>query len=300
MNKLSTLWLISGLMPFTVCLAESASTDYQLNFSAIGFEKNNLNDSDNSLGPMAGVQYFFSPVKNDPQQAFDQHEFIQRSSNLYIGTVPSRVETSSTKTLVNTSIVSGSYYVDDWMMGLGYGKGSGKLTLNASSSYYWDVETNTTFYRLGYYLAPSSLLTLGIDDSTVTETARYTGGNDISQKITTTSVNSRSLWNWNGQHTLALELTGKHIKLVETSTKINRESTLSLKYYPRPDMYVQWSITSNQGDEASSVGNTSVVSASYAISPRVSLLACYVDFTRTGSGTGLGLHSLLFGGYLRF
>ena len=113
-------------------------------------------------------------------------------------------------------------------------------------------------------------------------------------------MNSRSLWNWNGQHTLALELTGKHIKLVDTSTQINRESTLSLKYYPRPDMYAQWSITSNQGDNTSSVGNTSVVSASYAISPRVSLLACYVDFTRTGSGTGLGLHSLLFGGNLRF
>ena len=300
MNKLTTLWLISGLMPFTVCLAESASTDYQLNFSAIGFEKNNLNDTGDSLGPMVGVQYFFSPVKNDPQQAFDQHEFIQRSSNLYVGTVPSRVDTSSIKTLVNTSIVSGSYYVDDWMLGLGYSKGSGKLTYSSNSSIYWDVDSDTYSYRLGYYLAPSSLLTLGVDDSTVTETARYTGGNDISQKLTTTSLNSRTLWNWNGQHTLALELTGKHIKLVETSTKINRESTLSLKYYPRPDMYAQWSITSNQGDNTISVGNTSVVSASYAISPRVSLLACYVDFTRTGSGTGLGLHSLLFGGNLRY
>lgn len=300
MNLLKLICLLCCALPWTVCLAESASTDYQFSVGAIGLEKNNLNDSDNTLGPMVGVQYFFSPVKNDPQQAFDQHEFIQRSSNLYIGTVPSRVETSSYKTLVNTSIVSGSYYVNDWMLGLGYGKGSGKMTWNASSSYYWDVDTNTTFYRLGYYLAPSNLLTLGVDDSTVTETARYTGGNDTSQKITTTSLNSRTLWNWNGQHTLALELTGKHIKLVDTTTKINRESTLSLKYYPRPDMYAQWSITSNQGDNTSSVGNTSVVSASYAISPRVSLLACYVDFTRTGSGTGLGLHSLLFGGNLRF
>ena len=300
MNKLKIICLISGLMPFTVCLAESASTDYQLNFSAIGFEKNNLNDTDNTLGPMVGVQYFFSPVKNDPQQAFDQHEFIQRSSNLYIGTVPSRVETSSIKTLVNTSIVSGSYYVDDWMLGLGYSKGSGKVTPATGSTTYYDLEAKTLFYRLGYYIAPSSMFTLGVDDSKITDTSAVSYLSDKEQKLTTTSVNSRSLWNWNGQHTLALELTGKHIKLVDTSTQINRESTLSLKYYPRPDMYAQWSITGNQGEYTSSVGNTSVVSASYAISPRVSLLACYVDFTRTGSGTGLGLHSLLFGGYLRY
>ena len=74
--------------------------------------------------------------------------------------------------MVNTGIVSGSYYVDDWLLGLGYGKGSGQLTLNASSSYYWDVDSNTYFYRLGYYVLPSSLLTLGFDDSNVTETAR--------------------------------------------------------------------------------------------------------------------------------
>jgi hypothetical protein len=287
-------------MPLTVCLADTPGADYQFNAAAIGFEKNNLNDTGNTLSPMAGVQYFLSPVKNDPQQSFDQHEFIQRSSNLYIGTVPSRVETSSYKTMVNTGIVSGSYYVDDWMLGLGYGKGSGQLTLNASSSYYWDVDSNTYFYRLGYYLLPSSLMTLGVDDSNITETARYTGGKDVAQKITTTSLNSRTLWNWGGQNTLALELTGKHIKLDESSSKVNREATLSLKYYPRPDMYAQWSITSNQGDETSSIGNTSVVSASYAISPRISVVACYLDFTRTGSGTGLGLHSMLFGGNVRF
>jgi hypothetical protein len=41
-----------------------------------------------------------------------------------------------------------------------------------------------------------------------------------------------------------------------------------------------------------------VVSASYALSPRVSVVACYLDFT--SGGTGLGLHSMLLGGNVRF
>jgi hypothetical protein len=223
---------------------------------------------------------------------------MQRKSNMYLGLVPSRVETRSYKTLVNTGVVSGTYYVGDAMFSLGYGKGSGKLTYTANTSIYYDLDTQTMFYRAGYYLAPSSLLTLGIDDSKITDTAGSVDLTDKTQNLTTTSLNARTLWNWGGQHTLALDLTGKHIKLVDTSTQINRESTLSLKYYPRPDMYAQWSFTRNQGDEQSSIGNTTVVTASYALSPRVSVVACYLDFT--SGGTGLGLHSMLLGGNVRF
>ena len=298
MKKNCLIW--GTALTMTACLADTPDADYQFNLGAIGFEKNNLNDTGNTLEPMAGLQYFFSPLKNDPQQAFDQHEFIQRKSNIYLGMVPSRVETSSLKTTVNTGIFSGSYYVDDWLLGLGYSKGSGKVTTASGSTKYYDLDAQTLFYRLGYYIAPSSLLTLGVDDSKITDTSAVSYLTDKEQKLTTTSLNARSLLNWGSQHTLALELTGKHIKLVDTSTQINRESTLSIKYYPRPDMYAQWSITSNQGDETSSIGNTSLVSASYAISPRFSVVACYLDFTRTGSGTALGFHSMLFGGNVRF
>ncbi len=298
MKLIKLIALLCSTLTCTVCLADAPGSNYQFNLGVIGLEKNNLNDSDNTLRPMAVLQYFFSPVNNDPQQAFDQHEFIQRKSNIYFGTVPSRVETSSYKSIVNTGIASGSYYVGDWLLGLGYGKSSGKLTLNTSSSYYWDVDTNTYFFRLGYFFVPSSLLTLGVDDSNVTETARYTGGKDVAQKINTTSLNSRSLWNLRDEKAVALELTAKHIKQEDTSIKINRESTLSLKYYPRSDMYAQWAITRNQGDEDSAVGNTTLLSASYAISPRFSMAVCYLDFS--SGGTGLGFHSLLFGGNVRF
>lgn len=54
----------------------------------------------------------------------------------------------------------------------------------------------------------------------------------------------------------------------------------------------------HQGDEKSTVGNTTVVSANYAISPRFSVAVCYLDFS--SGGTGLGFHSLLFGGNVRF
>jgi hypothetical protein len=237
-------------------------------------------------------------VNNEPQQAVDQHEFIQRKSNIYLGSVPSRVVTSTYKTMVNTGIVSGTYYAGDAMFSLGYGKGSGKLTYTADTSVYYDLDTQTMIYRLGYYLAPSSLLTLGVDDSKITDTAGSVYLTDKTQKLTTTSLNSRTLWGLSNQQAVALELTGKHIKLVDTSTQINRESTLSLKYYPRPDMYAQWSFTRNQGDEQSTVGNTTVVSASYDLSPRFSVVACYLDFS--SGGTGLGFHSLLFGGNVRF
>ena len=298
MNLIKLIGLLCCALSWTLGRADTPGADYQFNLGAIGLEKNNLNDSDNTLGPLAGLQYFFSPVNNDPQQAFDQHEFIQRKSNIYVGTVPSRVQTSSYKTLANTGIVSGTYYAGDAMFSLGYGKGSGKLTYTSNTSIYYDLGTETVFYQLGYYVMPFRLLTLGRDDSTITETARYTGGTDISQKITSTSLNSRTLWNLNGGQAVALELTGKHIKLVQDSSQINHESMLSLKYYPRPDVYAQWSFTRNQGDNPVTQGNTTMLAANYAISPRFSVAVCYLDFS--SGGTGLGFHSLLFGGNVRF
>lgn len=298
MNLLKLIGLLCCTLSWTVSQADSPNADYQFNLGAIGLEKNNLNDSDNTLGPLAGLQYFFSPVNNDPQQAFDQHEFIQRKSNIYVGTVPSRVKTSSYKTLANTGIVSGTYYAGDAMFSLGYGKGSGHFTSADGSTSYYDLDTQAVFYRLGYFVSPLSLLTLGVDDTKITEKALATYLKDKTPKLTTTSLNSRTLWNLSDGQAVALELTGNYIKLVDDSTEINQESMLSLKYYPRPDVYAQWSFTRNQGDEKSTVGNTTVVSANYAISPRFSVTVCYLDFS--SGGTGLGFHSLLFGGNVRF
>jgi hypothetical protein len=298
MNTKKTSFLLCSILPFSMCLADTSGADYQFNLSAIGVEKNNLNGSDNTLGPMLVMQYFLSPVSNDSQQAFDQHEFIQRKSNVYIGTVPSRVVTTSSKTLVNTHTVSGTYYAGDALFSLGYGQGSGQITSTDGSSNYYDLATQAGFYRLGYFVTPLSVLTLEVDQTKTTETAVASYLTDKSQQLTATSLNSRTLWSLSDGHSVSLELTGKHIKLVDTSTQINRDATVSLKYYPRPDMYAQWSFTRNEGDDKSTQGNTSVASASYAYSPRFSVMACYVDFS--SSGTGLGLHSLLLGGNVRF
>jgi predicted porin len=85
----------------------------------------------------------------------------------------------------------------------------------------------------------------------------------------------------------------------ESSSKHqNSESDVSVKFYPVPNAYVQLQWIHNQGEYKDITGNTSMLAAGYAFTPRLSLYAAYLNFTATDSANDS--HTTLLAGNYRF
>ena len=90
------------------------------------------------------------------------------------------------------------------------------------------------------------------------------------------------------------------------NTYHNQEADVSLKYYPVPSAYAQLQLTHNQGEYKANTdrstllaaGDTSMLAAGYAFTPRLSLYAAYLNFK--ANGTAQDNHSVLVAGNYRF
>ena len=283
----------------------------------IGAVTKNTEDTETTRSPVAGLQVFFKPVNNDPEQAFDQHEFIQRASNLYLAVAPTDIETTTYNTylsktttsnthLSNTS-VSVAYYQGDMFANLGYVKGSGGIKDKDTSSNLGDLQSQSSSYAVGYYLFPLSQISLGVDKTRLSFTANSLLLTTLADDVTTkTSLTSKTLWHIGQQESLCFELSLRDIRHEYKNTYHNHEADVSLKYYPVPAGYAQLQLTRNQGEykvntgltTILAAGNTSMLAGGYAFTPRLSLYAAYLSFT--ASGTKNDNHSVLVAGNYRF
>ena len=283
----------------------------------IGAVTKNTEDTETTRSPVAGLQVFFKPVNNDPEQAFDQHEFIQRASNLYLAVAPTDIETTTYNTylsktttsnthLSNTS-VSVAYYQGDMFANLGYVKGSGGIKDKDTSSNLGDLQSQSSSYAVGYYLFPLSQISLGVDKTRLSFTANSLLLTTLADDVTTkTSLTSKTLWHIGQQESLCFELSLRDIRHEYKNTYHNHEADVSLKYYPVPAGYAQLQLTRNQGEykvntgltTILAAGNTSMLAGGYAFTPRLSLYAAYLNFTT--SGTANNNNSVLVAGNYRF
>jgi hypothetical protein len=128
MKSALTQCVLSALAVFQSFIAHAEADSYQVNLSGLGSVQNDSKDTE-TRSPALGLQVFFKPVINDPQQAFDQHEFIQRASNLYLTVIPTEVNTSTLKTQLSNTNAALTYYLGDMFAKLAYSKGSGDIKL---------------------------------------------------------------------------------------------------------------------------------------------------------------------------
>ena len=121
----------------------------------------------------------------------------------------------------------------------------------------------------------------------------------IPDDVTTkTGLTSKTLWNIDSQQALCFELSLRSIHHESSSKHQNSESDVSVKFYPVPKAYVQLQWIHNQGEYKDVTGNTSMLAAGYAFTPRLSLYAAYLNFTATDSANDS--HTTLLAGNYRF
>jgi len=271
---------------------------YRVNLSTISMITTDSSDT-TTRSPVAGLQVFFKPVTIDPDQAFDQHEFIQRASNLYLTLSPVEGGTSTMDTRLSRTGVSVSYYQDDFFATIGFAKGSGESIYKASPSLQYDLQYQSSSFSAGYYLFPLSQLLVGVDKSRLSFSANSLLLPTLADDVTTkTSLTSKTLWNIDTQQSLCFELSLSSIRHEDSDTLQNNEADASLKYYPVPSAYAQLELIRNQGDYKTITGDTSVLAAGYAFTPRLSLYAAYLNFK--ANGTAQDNHSVLVAGNYRF
>ena len=317
MTSAVTRCVLAALALFQSFIASAEADTYRANVSTIGAVTKNTEDTETTRSPVAGLQVFFKPVNNDPEQAFDQHEFIQRASNLYLAVAPTDIETTTYNTylsktttsnthLSNTS-VSVAYYQGDMFANLGYVKGSGGIKDKDTSSNLGDLQSQSSSYAVGYYLFPLSQISLGVDKTRLSFTANSLLLTTLADDVTTkTSLTSKTLWHIGQQESLCFELSLRDIRHEYKNTYHNHEADVSLKYYPVPAGYAQLQLTRNQGEykvntgltTILAAGNTSMLAGGYAFTPRLSLYAAYLNFIT--SGTKNDNHSVLVAGNYRF
>jgi hypothetical protein len=97
---------------------------------------------------------------------------------------------------------------------------------------------------------------------------------------------------------VVMAVTLRSIHHESSSKHQNSESDVSLKFYPVPKAYVQLQWIHNQGEYKDITGNTSMLAAGYAFTPRLSLYAAYLNFAATGSSNDS--HTTLLVGNYRF
>ena len=299
MKSAVTQCVLATISVFQSFIASAEADTYQANLSTIGAVTKNTEDTETTRSPVAGLQVFFKPVNNDPEQAFDQHEFIQRASNLYLAVAPTDMETTTLNTHLYNTSVSVTYYQGDVFAKLGYVTGSGESEFKAFPSLQYDLQYQSSSYAAGYYLFPLSQISLGVDKTRLSFTANSLLLTTLADNITTkTSLTSKTLWHIGQQESLCFELSLRNIRHEDSNTNHNNETDVSLKYYPVPAGYAQLQLTRNQGEDKATIGNTSMLAGGYAFTPRLSLYAAYLNFIT--SGTKNDNHSVLVAGNYRF
>ena len=235
MKSVVTQCILAALALFQSFIASAEADTYRANLSTIGAVTKNTEDTETTRSPVAGLQVFFKPVNNDPEQAFDQHEFIQRASNLYLAVAPTDMETTTYNTylsktttsntyLSNTS-VSVTYYQGDVFAKLGYVKGSGGIKYKNTSSNLYDLQSQSSSYAAGYYLFPLSQISLGVDKTRLSSNANSLLLTTLADDVTTkTSLTSKTLRHIGQQQSLCFELSLRNIRHEDSNTNHNNES----------------------------------------------------------------------------
>ncbi len=299
MTSAVTRCVLAATALFQSFIASAEADTYRANLSTIGAVTKNTEDTETTRSPVAGLQVFFKPVNNDPEQAFDQHEFIQRASNLYLAVAPTDIDTTTYNTYLSNTSVSVTYYQGDMFAKLGYVKGSGDSKFKALPSVQYDLQYQSNSYAAGYYLFPLSQISVGVDKTRLSFTANSLLLTTLADDVTTkTSLTSKTLWHIGQQESLCFELSLRNIRHEDSNTNHNNEADVSLKYYPVPAGYAQLQLTRNQGEDKATIGNTSMLAGGYAFTPRLSLYAAYLNFIT--SGTKNDNHSVLLAGNYRF
>jgi len=257
-------------LTLAICAMLSASgyAEETYNFElGVGYGSQKKDDGTKITSLIPGIAYYFTPIKSNDSEPFDELAFLQRSSDLTLVYTNMTYETTNfNKATLNPFLVSGTFYIKDFAFELSNNSFSNtNLVSKTDSTKYIGIKNNDTSIKLGYFIFPKSLLSYEYSDGKATYTPSSSLGTTINpQKTTKNSIISHSVVGLENSSSVAFDLNYSQIKQVQDKTEKNNEYVFAIKFYPQSTFFIEGGYKINTGDSLSDKGKTFSIGAGYA------------------------------------
>ena len=231
-------------------------------------------------GLMLSGTHYFSPVKMDYSQPFDEQAWLQKVSQIYASYTPYAinqidvVNARQERGKIGTKIYSGSVVSEiefETQVSSGTFNKYTPVRLMGQS-----IEAQRV--SLGYFVGPSATVSLVRANSKTTTNTNFSYTGSYYEALTSTSVGFHGAVQLSNSSTLVLDGSIGTSNYSTTTNQTNFQQELGLKYYPINTIYIGLAIKKDAGEDKTSEKRITRVSSGFMLNPRLNI---QLDITKS-------------------
>ena len=272
---------IGSIALSALALGAQAQT-YQSAWSGTSVNHIYTERSDNLYGNglMLSGTHFFSPVKMDYSQPFDEQAWLQKVSQIYASYTPYAinqidvVNARQERGKIGTKIYSGSVVSEiefETQVSSGTFNKYTPVRLMGQS-----VEAQRV--SLGYFVGPSATVSLVRASSKATTNTNFSYTGSYYEALTSTSVGFHGAVQLSNSSSLVVDGSIGTSNYSTTTNQTNFQQELGLKYYPINTIYFGLALKKDSGEDKTSERRVTRVSSGFMLNPRLNI---QLDITKS-------------------
>ena len=265
---------ISGMALIALALGAHAQT-YQSAWGVASVNEIYTERTDNLYGNglMLSRTHYFSPVKMDFSQPFDEQAWLQKVNQIYTSYTPYKINQNDVvnarqeRGKIGTKIYSGAVVSEiefETQVSSGTFDQFTPVRLLGKS-----VEAQRV--SLGYFVGPSATVNLVRASSKTTTNTNYSYTGSYFEALTSTSVGFHGAVQLSHSSSLVLDGAIGTSNYSTTTNQTNFQQELGLKYYPINTIYFGLAIKKDAGEDKTSERRITRVSSGFMLNPRLNI-----------------------------
>ena len=265
---------ISGMALIALALGAHAQT-YQSAWGVASVNEIYSERTDNLYGNglMLSGTHYFSPVKMDFSQPFDEQAWLQKVNQIYASYTPYKINQNDVvnarqeRGKIGTKIYSGAVVSEiefETQVSSGTFNQFTPVRLLGKS-----VEAQRV--SLGYFVGPSATVSLVRASSKTTTNTNYSYTGSYFEALTSTSVGFHGAVQLSHSSSLVLDGAIGTSNYSTTTNQTNFQQELGLKYYPINTIYFGLAIKKDSGEDKTSERRVTRVSSGFMLNPRLNI-----------------------------
>ena len=224
-------------------------------------------------GLMLSGTHYFSPVKMDYSQPFDEQAWLQKVNQIYASYTPYTINQTDVaharqeRGKIGTKIYSGAVVSEiefETQVSSGTFNKYTPVRLMGKS-----IEAQRV--SLGYFVGPSATVSLVRASSKATTNTNFSYTGSYYEALTSTSVGFHGAVQLSHSSTLVLDGSIGTSNYSTTSNQTNFQQELGLKYYPINTIYFGLAIKKDAGEDKTSEKRVTRVSSGFLLNPRLNV-----------------------------
>ena len=224
-------------------------------------------------GLMLSGTHYFSPVKMDYSQPFDEQAWLQKINHIYGSYTPYNINQRDVVNArqesgkIGTKIYSGSVVSEiefETQVSSGTFYQTTPMQLIGKS-----VEAQRV--SLGYFIGPSATVSLVRANSKTTTNTNFSYTGSYYEALTSTSVGFHGAVQLSHSSSLVLDGAIGTSNYSATANQTNFQQEMGLKYYPINTIYVGLAVKKDAGEDKTSERRVTRVSSGFMLNPRLNI-----------------------------